>query len=77
MKTINLSDDDFEEVLATMTAALDGQVVLIQVLAGRFGPESDEVAVERARMGRLEAASRSLRGVSSWRTSYLGKSPHH
>jgi len=77
MKTVNLSDDDFAEVLATMTAALDGQVVLIQVLAGRFGLESDEVAVERARLGRLEEASRSLRGVSGWRAGYLDKSPRH
>lgn len=68
MKTVYLSDEDFAEVCAAMTAAMDGQDVLIEVLSGRFGPDSDQVKVERARLARLEEADRSVRGVSSWRS---------
>ena len=68
MKTVNLSDEDFAEVHAAMAAAMDGQDVLLAVLAARFGPDSDQVKVERARLARMEEADRSLRGVSSWRS---------
>lgn len=68
MKTVHLSDEDFAEVHAAMTAAMDGQDVLLEVLAARFGLDSDQVKVERARLARMEEADRSLRGVSSWRS---------
>lgn len=68
MRTVYLSDEDFAEVHGAMTAAMDGQDVLIEVLTARFGADSDEVKVERTRLARLEAADRSLRGVSSWRS---------
>lgn len=67
MRTVYLSDEDFAEVSAVMAAAMDGQDVLIEVLARRFGTDSDQVKVERARLDRLEEADRSLRGTSSWR----------
>jgi hypothetical protein len=68
MRTVRLSDEDFAEVHAAMTAAMDGQDVLLEVLAARFGPDSDLVKVERARLASMEEADRSLRGVSSWRS---------
>lgn len=68
MKTVHLSDEDFAEVHAALTAAMDGQDVMLEVLAARFGSDSDQVKVERARLARMEEADRSLRGVSSWRS---------
>lgn len=68
MKTVNLSDEDFAEVHAALAAAMDGQDVMLEVLAARFGSDSDQVKVERARLARMEEADRSLRGVSSWRS---------
>ena len=76
MKTIRLSDEDFAEVHAAMTAAMDGQDVLLEVLAARFGHESDQVKAERVRLARMEEADRSLRGVSSWRSGG-DKNPRH
>lgn len=68
MRAIYLSDEDFAEVHGALTAAMDGQDVLIAMLSNRFGADSDQVAAERARLARMEEADRSLRGVSSWRS---------
>lgn len=68
MRTVHLSDEDFAEVHAALTAAMDGQDVMLEVLAARFGSDSDQVKVERVRLARMEEADRSLRGVSSWRS---------
>lgn len=68
MKTVRLSDEDFVEVRAAMTAAMDGQDVLLDALAALHGADSDQVKSERARLARMEEADRSLRGVSSWRS---------
>lgn len=68
MRTVHLSDEDFAEVHAAMTVAMDGQDVLLEMLVVRFGPESDQAKTERARLARMEEADRSLRGVSSWRS---------
>lgn len=68
MRTVRLSDEDFTEVHAAMTAAMDGQEARLDALAAQFGADSDQVAAERARLARMEEADRSLRGVSSWRS---------
>lgn len=68
MKTVRLSDDDFVEVHAAMTAAMDAQDALLDKLAVQFGQSSDQVKVEQERLARMEEADRSLRGVSSWRS---------
>lgn len=68
MRTVYLSDVDFAEVHAAMTAAMDGQDVLIATLAARHGIDSDQVKAERERLAKMEEADRSLRGVSSWRS---------
>lgn len=67
MRTIYLSDTDFEEISAALTDTINGQGVLIDFLAGRFGPDSDQVKKASERLARAEEADRSLRGVSSWR----------
>jgi hypothetical protein len=67
MRTVHLSDEDFAEVYAALVSAMDGQDLLLEALAARFGHDSDQVAAERARLARMEEADRSLRGVSGWR----------
>lgn len=67
MKTVYLSDVDFEEISIAMADAIHGQAVLIDFLAGRHGPGSDQVKKASERLARVEEADRSLRGVSSWR----------
>lgn len=73
MKTAYFSDEAFVEISSAMAAAIDGQEVTIQVLASRFGPASDQVAAEQARLERLLDADRQLRGKSSWRGSMLDR----
>lgn len=68
MKTVLLSDEDFTEVHAAMTSAMDGQEARLDALAAQFGRDSGQVVVELARLARMEEADRSLRGVSSWRS---------
>jgi len=68
MRAIYLSDEDFAEVHGALTAAMDGQDVLIAMLSSRFGADSAQVEAERVRLARMEEADRSLRGVSSWRS---------
>jgi len=75
VRTVRLSDEDFAEVHADMTAAMDGQDVLLEALAELYGPDSDQVKTERARLARMHEADRSLRGVSSWRAGHIDKNP--
>lgn len=67
MKTVYLSDTDFEEIKVAMVDTINGQAVLIDFLAGRYGLDSDQVKKASERLARLEEADRSIRGVSSWR----------
>ncbi len=67
MKTVYLSDTDFEEICAALVDTMNGQTVLIDFLTGRYGPDSDQVKKASERLARAEEADRSLRGVSSWR----------
>lgn len=68
MKTVYLSDESFAELHSVVTAAMDGQDVLIATLVAQQGSGSDQVKAERERLARMEEADRNLRGVSSWRS---------
>lgn len=68
MRTVRLSDEDFAELHAAITAAMDAQDVLLEALEEQFGQGSHQVATELVRLARMEEADRSLRGASSWRS---------
>jgi predicted ABC-type transport system involved in lysophospholipase L1 biosynthesis ATPase subunit len=74
MKTVYLSDTDFEEISSAMVDAMNGQSMLMDFLAGRYGPDSDQVKKAGERLVRLEEAERSLKGVSSWRGKKIAPS---
>lgn len=57
MRTIRLTDEAFQEVAAALEDKASGQDVLIEVLTGRYGPESEQVQSEIEAMARLQAAA--------------------
>lgn len=69
MKTIYLSDEAFNEIAGALEDKANGQEVLIEVLCGRFGPESDQVKAETEAMERLAGAAHDFHGISTWRSN--------
>ena len=69
MKTIRLTDEAFQEIAAALEDKANGQDVLIEVLTGRYGPESEHVKSEIETMVRLQAAALDFHGLSSWRSN--------
>lgn len=67
MKTIRLTDEAFEEIARALEEQGEGKGVLLEFLAGRFGPESDQVRAEALAMERLKAAALDFHGIS-WRS---------
>ena len=75
MKTIRLTDEAFQEIAAALEDKANGQDVLIEVLTGRYGPESEQVQSEIEAMARLQAAALDFHGMSSWRSNGVRTMP--
>lgn len=69
MKTITLSDEGYAEIAAALEEKGRGQEMLIDLLAGRRGPQSEEVKAEQAKLQSLTCAAYELYGWSSWRSN--------
>lgn len=67
MKTVHLSDEAFEEIARALEAQGEGKGALLEVLTGRYGPQSDQVRAETLAMERLKAAALDFHGVT-WRS---------
>ncbi len=65
MKNICLSDEAFHEIAGALEDKANGQEVLIEVLCGRFGPESEQVKTETEAMARLMSAAQDFHGTST------------
>jgi hypothetical protein len=68
-----LSDEEFAEIAAALEEKGRGQEMLIDLLAGRNGPQSEAVRKETANLARLEEAALSFYGWS-WRHN-VGNGP--
>jgi ABC-type uncharacterized transport system ATPase subunit len=64
MKTVHLTDEAFNEIAGAIEDKANGQEVLIEVLCGRFGPESDQVKTETDAMARLARAAQDFHGAT-------------
>lgn len=69
MKTIHLSDEGYAQVAAALEEKGQGQEMLIDLLAGRRGPDSEEVKAEEAKLVALTNAAHEFYGVSTWRSN--------
>lgn len=75
MKTVRLTDEAFDEIAAALESKAHGQDALIELLTGRFGPESEQVQSEIGAMARLKAAALDFHGISSWRSNGVRTMP--
>jgi hypothetical protein len=69
MKTVRLREEEFDEIAAALEDKARGQHVLIEVLASRFGPESEQVKAETEALARLTDAALTFHGISTWRSN--------
>lgn len=68
MKTLRLSEEHFETIREALSDSLYGKHMAVQLLAKRFGPESDLAKAEQADYDRLAAAERAfLEDPGAWR----------
>jgi ABC-type branched-subunit amino acid transport system ATPase component len=67
MKTIRLTDEAFEQIVRALEAQGEGKGALLEVLTGRYGPQSAQVEAETLAMENLKAAALEFHGIS-WRS---------
>jgi hypothetical protein len=77
MKTAVLRDENFETLVEAMSECIAGCEMSIDFLTSRFGPHSEQVKQETARLKRLTDADEELRlGPGAWRARGTSLTSH-